>query len=43
MEEVQKSTGRYWGIGIVVGILAVIAIVYIRILNMNAEEQEELL
>ena len=43
MEEVQKSTGRYWGIGIVVGILAVIAVVYIRILNMNAEEQEELL
>ena len=43
MEEVQKSTGRYWGIGIVVGILAVIAIVYIRILGMNAEEQEELL
>ena len=43
MEEVQKSTGRYWGIGIVVGILAVIAIVYIRILNMNAEEQEDLL
>ena len=43
MEEVQKSTGRYWGIGIVVGILAVIAVVYIRILFMNAEEQEELL
>ena len=43
MEEVQKSTGRYWGIGIVVGILAVIAFVYIRILFMNAEEQEELL
>ena len=43
MEEVQKSTGRYWGIGIVVGILAVIAVVYIRILNMNAEEQEDLL
>ena len=43
MEEVQKSTGRYWGIGIVVGILAVIAVVYIRILNMNAEEQTELL
>ena len=43
MEEVQKSTGRYWGIGIVVGILAVIAVVYIRILGMNAEEQEELL
>ena len=43
MEEVQKSTGRYWGIGIVVGILAVIAVVYIRILWMNAEEQEELL
>ena len=43
MEEVQKSTGRYWGIGIVVGILAVIAIVYIRILGMNAEEQDELL
>ena len=43
MEEVQKSTGRYWGIGIVVGILAVIAIVYIRILGMNAEVQEELL
>ena len=43
MEEVQKRTGRYWGIGIVVGILAVIAIVYIRILGMNAEEQEELL
>ena len=43
MEEVQKSTGRYWGIGIVVGILAVIAVVYIRILNMNAEEQTDLL
>ena len=43
MEEVQKSTGRYWGIGIVVGILAVITVVYIRILGMNAEEQEELL
>ena len=43
MEEVQKSTGRYWGIGIVVGILAVIAVVYIRILNMNAEEQTQLL
>ena len=43
MEEVQKRTGRYWGIGIVVGILAVIAVVYIRILFMNAEEQEELL
>ena len=43
MEEVQKRTGRYWGIGIVVGILAVIAFVYIRILGMNAEEQEELL
>ena len=41
MEEVQKSTGRYWGI--VIGILAVIAFVYIRILFMNAEEQEELL
>ena len=43
MEEVQKSTGRYWGIGIVVGILAVIAVAYIRILNMNAEEQTQLL
>ena len=43
MEEVQKRTGRYWGIGIVVGILAVIAVVYIRILFMNAEEQEQLL
>ena len=43
MEEVQKSTGRYWGIGIVVVILAVIAFAYVRILGMNAEEQEELL
>ena len=43
MEEVQKSTGRYWGIGVVVAILAVIAFVYVRILGMNAEEQEELL
>ena len=43
MEEVQKSTGRYWGIGVVVVILAVIAFAYVRILGMNAEEQEELL
>ena len=43
MEEVQKSTGRHWGIGVVVVILAVIAFVYVKILGMNAEEQEELL
>ena len=43
MEEVQKSTGRHWGIGVVVVILAVIAFVYVRILGMDPEEQEELL
>ena len=43
MEAVQKTTWRHWRIGVVVVILAVIAFVYLRILGMNAEEQEELL
>ena len=43
MEAVQKTTWRRWRIGVVVVILSVIAFVYLRILGMNAEEQEELL
>ncbi|SVA92737.1 uncharacterized protein METZ01_LOCUS145591, partial [marine metagenome] len=43
MEEVQKQTGRYWGIGIVVVILLVVGYAYSTILGMGEEEREELL
>ena len=43
MEEVQKQTGRYRGIGIVVVILLVVGYAYSTILGMGEEEREELL
>ena len=43
MEAVQKTTGRYWGIGIVVVILLVIGFAYTTIVGMGEEEREDLL
>ena len=42
MEEVQKRTGRYWGIGIVVVILLVIGLAYTTILGMGEEDLHRL-